>query len=190
MMTELEKLKAGLPYNFYDAEVAAVKANAVRLCQEYDAIAFDDEAALDAKIRELFGSCAGAVSVQQGFRCDNGQNIHVGKDFLTNYNVTILDIAPVHIGDYCMIGPNTLISTVGHPLNPKGRRDKLAQAKPIHIGNDVWMGGNVTILPGVTIGNNVVIAAGAVVSKDVPDNSLVAGVPAKVIRPLDNNIEN
>lgn len=122
--------------------------------------------------------------IQPNFNCDYGKNIHVGEDFLTNYNVTILDIAPVHIGDYVMIGPNTLISTVGHPLSPKGRREKKANSLPVTIGNDVWIGGNCTILPGVTIGNNVVIAAGAVVTKDAPDNCVVAGVPAKVVKDL------
>ena len=110
----------------------------------------------------------------------------MGEDFLTNYNVTILDIAPVHIGDYCMIGPNTLITTVGHPLNPEGRREKKAYGRPVTIGNDVWIGGNCTILPGVTIGNNVVVAAGAVVTKDVPDNCVVAGVPARIIKRIEN----
>ena len=103
---------------------------------------------------------------------------------MTNYNVTILDIAPVHIGDYCMIGPNTLITTVGHPFSPKDRREKKAYSKPVAIGDDVWIGGNCTILPGVTIGNNVVVAAGAVVTKDVPDNCVVAGVPARIIKRL------
>jgi maltose O-acetyltransferase len=88
-----------------------------------------------------------------------------------------------------MIGPNTLIATVNHPMSPKQRRQKMAQGMPVTIGNDVWIGGNCTILPGVTIGNNVVVAAGAVVTKDVPDNCLVAGVPAKVIRKLDNNLD-
>ena len=108
----------------------------------------------------------------------------MGKDFVANYNVTILDIAPVYIGDYCMIGPNTLITTVGHPLTASGRRMKLAQAKPVSIGNDVWIGGNCVILPGINIGNNVIIAAGSVVTKDVPDNTLVAGIPAKKLREL------
>ena len=87
-----------------------------------------------------------------------------------------------------MIGPNTLITTVGHPLSPKGRREYHALAKPVRIGNDVWIGGNVTILPGVTIGNNVVVAAGAVVTEDVPDNTWVGGVPAKVIKTIENDI--
>lgn len=86
-----------------------------------------------------------------------------------------------------MIGPGTLISTVNHPLTPMGRRQHLGIAKPVRIGNDVWIGGNVTILPGVTIGNNVVVAAGAVVTKDIPDNTLVVGVPAKKIRDLEDD---
>lgn len=91
------------------------------------------------------------------------------------------------IGDNVMIGPGTLISTVNHPLTPMGRRQHLGIAKPVRIGNDVWIGGNVTILPGVTIGNNVVVAAGAVVTKDIPDNTLVGGVPAKKIRDLEDD---
>ena len=87
-----------------------------------------------------------------------------------------------------MVGPGTLIATTGHPLTAQGRRERLAISKPITIGNDVWIGGNCTILPGVTIGNNVVVAAGAVVTKDVPDNCVVGGVPAKVIRELENDI--
>lgn len=111
------------------------------------------------------------------------------RTFTSVTNVTILDIAPVHIGDHVMIGPNTLISTVNHPMTPMGRRRHLGVARPVTIGNDVWLGGNVTILPGVTIGNNVVVAAGAVVTKDVPDNSLVGGVPAQVLRELENDVD-
>jgi maltose O-acetyltransferase len=95
-----------------------------------------------------------------------------------------LDIAPVNIGNNVMIGPNVDIYTVNHPLTASGRQAYLAQGSPVKIGNDVWIGGKVTITPGVSIGNNVVVAAGAVVTKDVPDNVLVGGVPARVIKPL------
>ena len=108
---------------------------------------------------------------------------------MANYNVTILDIREVTIGDNVMIAPNTLITTVNHPLNPMGRRKHLGIAKPVKIGNDVWIGANVVILPGVTIGNNVVIAAGAVVTKDIPDNVLVGGIPAKIIKTIENDCE-
>ena len=110
-------------------------------------------------------------------------------NFLANYNVTILDINVVHIGDNVMIGPHTLITTVGHPISPKGRRKHLGVTGPINIGDDVWIGGNVTILPGVTIGNNVVIGAGSVVNKDIPDNSLAVGVPARVIKEIENDLD-
>ena len=128
------------------------------------------------------------AAVMPYFSCDDGKSIFIGKNFLANYNVSILDRAPVRIGDYVMIGPHTLIATVNHPISPMGRRKHLSVAKPVTIGNDVWIGGNVTILPGVTIGNNVIVAAGAVVTKDVPDNCLVGGVPAKLIRTIENDI--
>lgn len=183
-MTELEKMDAGLEYCFFDKEVVARKENALRMCCAFNAIDPIDYDAQQASIKKLFGSTGKNVYIQPNFNCDYGKNIHVGEDFLTNYNVTILDIAPVHIGDYVMIGPNTLISTVGHPLSPQGRREKKANSAPVTIGNDVWIGGNCTVLPGVTIGNNVIIAAGAVVTKDIPDNCIVAGVPARMVRDL------
>ncbi len=188
-MTELEKLDAGLEYNFFDEEVAARKENALRLCKKLNSIDPSNVEEQNNVAKELFGSIKGKVYIQPSFNCDNGKNISVGEDFLTNYNVTILDIAKVSIGNYCMIGPNTLITTVGHPLMPKGRREKKAKGEPVNIGNDVWIGGNCTILPGITVGNNVVIAAGAVVTKDVPDNCVVAGVPARIIKTLENDID-
>lgn len=187
-MTEIEKLDAGLPYDFTDEEVDARKKNAARLCWRLNALDPEDKEGKQAILKELFGSIEGTAEVLPGFYCDNGKNIFVGDDFLANYDVTILDIAPVHIGKHVMIGPKSLICTVGHPLTPKGRRKHLGIASPVTIGDDVWIGGNVTILPGVKIGNNVVIAAGAVVNKDVPDNTLVGGVPAKVIHPLENDL--
>lgn len=183
-MTEIEKLDAGLLFCVLDPEVDKRKKHAATLCWKYNSLNPDDHEGQDKIIKELFGSTGDIVNVLPGFHCDNGRNIHVGEDFLANYNVTILDIAPVNIGKSCMIGPNTLISTVGHPLSAEGRRKKLGYGKPINIGNDVWIGGNCTILPGVTIGNNVVIAAGAVVTKDIPDNCVVAGVPAKKIKDI------
>lgn len=183
-MTELEKLTAGEEYYFLDEEVAKRKARAAKLCQEFNEISATDPTAQTQKIKEIFGSTGERVSVQATFNCDYGKNIHVGEDFLSNYNLTILDIAPVNIGSHVMIGPNVDIYTVNHPMTAEGRRKYLAQASPVTIGNDVWIGGKVSIMPGVTIGNNVVIAAGAVVTKDVADNALVGGVPARKIKSL------
>lgn len=187
-MKEIEKLEAGLEYCFFDEEIAKRKEKALLKCRNFNAIDPSDFEAQEKAIKDLFGSTKKHVYIQPNFNCDCGKNIHVGEDFLTNYNVTILDIAPVFIGDYCMIGPNTMISTVNHPLSPKGRREHKGIAKPVHIGNDVWIGGNCTILPGVKIGNNVVIAAGAVVTKDIPDNCVAGGVPAKVIKYIESDV--
>lgn len=187
-MSEVEKLDAGLEYCFDDPEVDARKLHAVEGCARLDAIPVTDGTAREAAIRELFGSAGPEVNVLPGFICDNGANIHVGRKFLANYHVTILDIAPVRIGDYVMIGPNTLITTVNHPLSPAKRRDHIGQAKPVTIGDDVWIGGSCTILPGVTIGSNVVVGAGAVVTHDVPDDSVVLGVPARVVRTIERDV--
>lgn len=187
-MSEKEKLEAGLDFCFDDPEVVAIKQQALAKCQVYNAIDVTDTEAQTRAIKDLLGSTGDVISVMPVFNCDNGKNIHVGENFLANYNVTILDIAPVTFGDHCMVGPNTLISTVGHPLTPAGRRAHTSLQAPVTIGNDVWIGGNVSIMPGVTIGNNVVVAAGAVVTKDVPSNSLVAGVPARVIREVEDDL--
>jgi maltose O-acetyltransferase len=187
-MKEIEKLKAGLEYCYDDDEVDALKQNAIRNCEIFNSI---DSANLQEQydfLCEMLGSVGDNVWIAKRFSCDNGKNIFIGDNFTANYNVTILDVKEVHIGNDVMIGPHTLITTVGHPLNPKGRRQRLAKAREIRIGNDVWLGGNVTVLPGVTIGNNVVVGAGAVVTKDIPDNSLALGVPARVAKKLENDI--
>lgn len=189
-MTEEEKLDAGLYYDFWDAGVNKRKLNAIHFCKKLRKLQDQDapETEQTELIHKHFGSVGRNISLAPGFMCDNGKNIHVGNQFLANYNVTILDIMPVNIGYYVMIGPNTLITTVNHPMTPKGQREHLGIGKTV-IGNDVWIGGNATILPGVTIGNNVVIAAGAVVTKDVPDNTLIGGIPAKIIRYIENDVQ-
>lgn len=186
-MTELEKCNAGLEYSFADPEMVARKGQAIRQCEKYNAIDGEDYEAQYQHLKQMLGAVGERVWIAKIFGCDCGKNIYIGNDFTGNFNLTILDIREVYIGDHVMIGPNTLITTVGHPLSPKGRRNYLAFAKPVKIGNDVWIGGNVTILPGVTIGNNVVIGAGAVVTHDIPDNSLAMGVPARVVRQLDDD---
>lgn len=189
-MTEEDKLDAGLAYDFWDKGVNNRKLNAIKFCRELRRLQDMDasEAEQSSLISKYFGSVGRNTIICPGFMCDNGKNIHVGEQFLANYNVTILDIMPVNIGDYVMIGPNTLITTVNHPLNPKGRREHLGIGKLVTIGNDVWIGGNVTILPGVTIGSNVIIAAGAVVTKDIPDNCVAGGIPAKKIKDIENDV--
>lgn len=187
-MNEIEKMNAGLEYCYDDEEVALLKLKAIEKSSRFNSIEDTDLDKQQEVLHEILGSMGERVWISKRFCFDNGKNIHIGNNFTGNYNLTILDIKEVYIGDNVMIGPNTLITTVNHPLTPKGRRQHLAQASEIHIGNDVWLGGNVTILPGVTIGNNVVIGAGAVVNKDIPDNSLAVGVPARVIKEIENDL--
>ena len=187
-MTELEKCNAGLEYSYANPEMIARKTRAIVQCETFNAIDGPDYEAQYRHLKQMLGAVGERVWIAKTFNCDCGKNIFIGNDFTGNHNLTILDIREVYIGNNVMIGPNTLITTVGHPLSPKGRRQYHAFAQPVRIGNDVWIGGNVTILPGVTIGNNVVVAAGAVVTKDVPDNTLVGGVPARKIKEIEDDI--
>ena len=187
-MKEINKMKSGLEYCFDDEEVMDLKLNAVKNCEVYNNIDVCDKQAKYDFLKEMLGSIGENTCIEQGFYCDNGKNIHVGDNFLANYQVTILDVNEVYIGNDVMIGPKTTITTVGHPINPNKRRQRLGQASKVRIGNDVWIGANVCILPGVTIGNNVIIGAGAVVNRDIPDNTMAVGVPARVIKEIEKVI--
>lgn len=188
--TELERLEAGDIYHYDAPEIAARKDRASAACARLNACDPLDAEARDVAARDLLGPCGVGLDVQPGFQCDVGTNISCGDRCTFNFNVTILDGAPVTFGDNCMVGPGCLISTTGHPLSAAGRRDREAyskpvHAKPVHVGSDVWLGGNVSVMPGVTIGDNVVVGAGAVVTHDIPSNSLALGVPARVVRTLE-----
>ncbi|MCU9999165.1 sugar O-acetyltransferase [[Pasteurella] aerogenes] len=133
---------------------------------------------------EIFGKVGNQPNIVTPFYCDYGCFIEVGKNFFANYNCTILDNGGVKIGDNVLFAPNVSLYTVGHPLDPELRNQEWEQARPITIGNNVWLGGNVVILPGVKIGDNVVVGAGSVVNKNIPPNSIVVGNPAKVLRQI------
>ena len=122
--------------------------------------------------------------IEQPFNCDYGYNIRIGENFYANVGCTILDVAPVTIGDNVMLAPNVNIYTAGHPLDAEIRNSGLEYAYPVNIGNNVWIGGNVTIVPGVTIGANTVIGAGSVVTKDIPANVVAVGNPCRVVRKI------
>lgn len=188
-MREIEKMQAGLEYCYDDEEVSMLKLHAIENANIFNSLAENDLDRQHEVLCDILGSVGEKVWIAKRFCFDNGKNIHIGNNFTGNFNLTILDIKEVHIGDNVMIGPNTTITTVGHPLSTKGRRNHLAKGEEIRIGNDVWLGANVTVLPGVSIGDNVVVGAGAVVTKDIPDNSLALGVPARVVRELKNDID-
>ena len=184
-MTEFEKSLAGLEYDYLDPELSEQKMRAMRLCQELNRMDIADAAGRERVVRALFGAVGERPRVMQDFHCDNGKNIRVGDRFLANYNVTILDRAIVTVGDDVLIAPGAVITTVNHSLSPEKRRANICTALPITIGDNVWIGANCTILPGVTIGEGAVIAAGAVVNRDVPPRAIVGGVPAKVLRMVE-----
>ena len=188
-MNEMDKMLSGLEYCYDDEEISMMKLHAIENANIFNSLAEDDLDRQHEVLSDILGSVGEKVWIAKRFCFDNGKNIHIGNNFTANFNLTILDIKEVYIGDNVMIGPNTTITTVGHPLSPKDRRAHLAQGSEIRIGNDVWLGANVTILPGVTIGDNVVVGAGAVVTKDIPPNSLALGVPARVVKELENDLD-
>ena len=133
-------------------------------------------------LRGLLGKSDRDTFINQPFYCDYGSNIRVGRRFFANFNFTVLDEAPVTVGDNCFIGPNVSIYTACHSTDPVERNSRREWAKPVTIGDNVWIGGSVTILPGVTIGSNVTIGAGSVVVKDIPDGCVAVGNPCRVVK--------
>ena len=181
-MTEKEKLLKGELYNSGDEELTRDRLNAKKLYFEYNNLPPDKDEERHNILKKLLGKTGKNFDFVAPFYCDYGYNIEIGENFYANRNLDILDCNKVIIGDNVMIGPDCGFYTAAHPLDYETRNKLLEFAYPIKIGNNVWIGGSVTILSGVTIGSNVVIGAGAIVKKDIPDNCVVAGVPAKVIR--------
>lgn len=182
-VSEKEKMLAGLPYYPSDPALTADRSRAKALCFEFTHIHPDAAEKRNALLRSLLNTKA-AFSINEPFYCDYGYNIYLGENFYANHGCTILDGARVVFGDNCLLGPGVTITTAGHPFDSVTRASGEEFAHEIIIGNDVWLGANVTVCPGVRIGNNVVVGAGSVVVKDLPDNSVCVGVPAKAIRSL------
>ncbi len=172
-----------------DAQMAYLSDQAVleeqRVCRHIlQQLNFMDRSDFDgirSVVKKLLGRSDGAF-INPPFYCDYGKNIEAGKHLFVNYNCTILDVAKVKIGDNCLLAPNVAIYTAGHPVHPDTRASMYEYGKEVTIGDNVWIGGNAVICPGVHIGNNVVIGAGSVVTKDIPDWAIAAGNPCKVIR--------
>lgn len=185
ILNEKEKMQNGLLYDAnYDEALINERVNAKKLCQKYNNISYVDFEERKQIIKSLFGKTGENFLIEQSFYCDYGYNIEIGENFYSNHNLVILDPAKVTFGDNVFIGPNCGFYTAQHPLDIERRNKGLEWALPIKIGNNVWFGGNVTVLPGVTIGDNCTIGAGSVVVKDIPSNSLAVGNPCKVIRNL------
>ncbi|MYR59260.1 sugar O-acetyltransferase [Streptomyces sp. SID625] len=182
--TNLERMLAGDLYIADDPEIARRQQRAVRLAYRYQAAYAEDAQAARPLLAELLGSLGDGAEVRPPLYVDYGSNITVGARTFVNYHLTALDVAAISIGDDCQIGPHVQLLTPTHPLEPGPRRDKLEAARPITVGDNVWLGGGAIVLPGVTIGDNSVVGAGAVVTKDVPANAVAVGNPARVVRTL------
>lgn len=184
-MTNKELRDKGELYDAnYDPELVRLMDECKDKCWEYNQIKPSDWNAKDAKLREIVGSVASGVRVQAPFWCDYGANITFGANLYANHGLVILDGAKVIFGKNVFIAPNCGFHTAGHPLDAERRNKGLEYARPITVGDNVWFGAGVQVLPGVTIGEGSVVAAGAVVTKDVPPRTLVAGVPAKVVKTI------
>ncbi|MFJ8257310.1 sugar O-acetyltransferase [Peribacillus asahii] len=185
MKTEKEKMLNGELYHAADPELLQERLNARRLTRLYNQTMETDENKRTELLKKLFGSTGENLYIEPTFRCDYGYNIHVGENFYANFDCVFLDVCEIRIGDNCMIAPGVHIYTATHPLDPTERISGAEYGLPVHIGHNVWIGGRAVINPGVKIGNNVVIASGAVITKDVPDNVVAGGNPAKIIKQIE-----
>ncbi len=166
-----------------DAAVMEQQKESRRILQRLNFADRSDFEQIAAIVKELLGKSEGAF-INPPFYCDYGFNIEVGKNFFANYNCTIIDVAKVKIGDNCQMAPNVAIYTAGHPVHPESRNTAYEYGIGVTIGDNVWIGGNTVIVPGVRIGSNTVIGAGSVVTKDIPDWVIAAGNPCRVIREI------
>lgn len=182
MPTERELMLAGEPYDPADPELVALRRAARLATEAFNRTSTDERPLRVSLLKKLFGSTGSSLFVEPSFRCDYGVNIHVGENFYANFDCVILDCAEVRIGRNCMLAPQVGIYTAYHPLDPVARASGRELASPITLGDDCWIGGHATINPGVTLGNNVVVASGAVVTKSFGDDVVLAGVPARPIR--------
>lgn len=187
---EWQKMLRGEVYEALHPEFLRRLENTRNLLWEYNNLRPSEGKRREEIIRNLLGSCGKKFHINQPFRCDYGCNVYIGENFFANFNLTILDEGEVRIGDNVFIGPNVSMYTACHPLNPEERNTGVEWAEPITIGNNVWIGGSATILPGVTIGDNAVIGAGSVVTRNVEPNTVVVGNPAKAIRKVCKNSKN
>lgn len=184
-MSEKEKCRRGELYDAnYDKELIAERQRCKDLCFEYNHLRPSELKQREELMGKLLGKTGRQFLIEQPFYCDYGYNIEIGENFYTNVNCVILDGAKVSFGDNVFIAPNCGFYTAGHPFDVEQRNNGLEYARPITVGNNVWIGANVSVLPGVTIGDNCVIGAGSVVTKDIPAGSLAVGNPCRVIRKL------
>lgn len=184
-MTEKEKMIRGQLYKAYEDGLPEERLHAKDLCWAFNSqLRPSDVAGHEAILRQLLGKTGKRFEVTPPFWCDYGYNIELGENFYANHNLVILDCAKVKFGDNVFVAPNCGFSTAGHPVDADRRNAGEEYAYPITVGNNVWFGAGVQVMPGVIIGDNVVIGGGSVVVKDIPSNSVAVGNPCRVVRPI------
>jgi len=184
MKTEKQKMIAGELYDPYDAQLIVERQRARDLLKSLNDSREDEQEERARILAELIGKETDAA-IQPPFFCDYGTNIALGKKVFMNFNCVILDVAPVQIGDFVLLGPAVQVYAATHPMSASERRQGLEAGKPVVIGSDVWVGGGAIVCPGVTIGSSTVIGAGSVVTRDIPGGVFAAGNPCRVIRLLN-----
>ena len=184
-MTEKEKMGRQMLYDANsDPELCRERIRCKELCYDYNALRPSQTEEQAAVLRKLLGKTKGSFTILAPFWCDYGCNIELGEHFFANHGCVILDCARVTFGDNVFVAPNCGFYTAGHPIDAERRNAGLEYAYPIAVGDDVWFGGGVQVMPGVTIGSDVVIAAGSVVTRDIPSHVVAAGNPCRVVRPI------
>lgn len=183
-MTEKERMLAGEMYLAQDPELVAERMRARRLVHTYNQTLPEETKRREELVQQLLGETVDIPVIEPSIRVDYGYNIHTGSAFFANFDCVFLDVCEIRFGDRCMLGPGVHIYTATHPLDPLARSSGREYGMPVRIGDDVWIGGGALIMPGVTIGNRAVIASGAVVTKNVPDDVVVGGNPARIIKHL------
>lgn len=187
-MTEKEKMLAGMIYDSGDEDILKEQAGFVKYMKEYNTLGMDDEARIEELLPMMFADVGDECFIQPPFYANwGGHHVHLGSGVYANFNLTLVDDGNIYIGNNTMIGPNVTIATAGHPILPELRNDALQFNVDVHIGKRVWIGAGVIILPGVTIGDNSVIGAGAVVTKDIPANVVAVGNPCRVLREINDH---
>ncbi|PSV22136.1 maltose O-acetyltransferase [Photobacterium leiognathi subsp. mandapamensis] len=187
-MSEKEKMLVGELYDPTDDELVQLRLNARLLTEELNATSVACQDKRVEIIKRLFGTTGDNIYIESSFNCDYGANIHVGDNFYANFGCVILDVAEVKFGKNCLLAPQVGIYTATHPLDPIERNSGLECAKSITIGDNCWIGGHAVINPGVTLGDNVVVASGAVVTKSFGNNVVIGGNPAKVLKEISTKL--
>ena len=188
-MTEKEKCSLGMQYDAnYDRELVEERQMCKDICHEYNLVKPSDLERRREILRKLLGKTGKEFLIEQPFYCDYGYNIEIGENFYSNVNCVILDGAKVKFGDNVFVAPNCGFYTAAHPIDVDLRNECVEFGKKIIVGNNVWFGGNVCVLPGVTIGDNVTIGAGSVVTRDIPSNVTAFGNPCRVHKVNEENV--